>query len=556
LQLFIFEIDYWSFRKICGAFMKRDGLVPVPASPADVRAFIDQTRVRYEADLKAVRLLIDKLSQTDPRLRSVYKIYSRGDLQGIDELKSARKIRLKFNEWNKDKLHNQASLFDTPDVVGLTIVVPYPTGIDAVAGAIDDAVDKKLLNAVQMGVSDLGSTIKTRHGRGLDSKGYSACHYNLRIPGAGKRPIVEVQIKTLLHDAWGAKTHDLTYKPSGRIGEELLASFDLLGTNLANLDRQSDALRTSILRAAEVRERKRSAIQVAILAKMADDALQTVGDHEILINLKKLESEIMCMSPDAQPDECYRIYTKLVEVFDEGNSPSGVDVAASTLLSLLAAKTLRASDFDHAQDIIDFRVDEESDNQKKLTIQLEGVLTAFAGGNVPEAIDLCEDIAQNIDMMVSTSSVVIDPSRFLRQRISIYSNLAYFHADLVGSHEGDKRESSKAARTYLANAKTLYPDAKFPPDGLLASNQDIIEAVTSTNEQIAIEVFFAMDSEAYVGIQCAENEHELRTIKQRLEFLHSYEPDPIKYVARLAVDYHDYCARIRLGELESAKGLI
>ena len=263
----------------------------VPASPAEVSGFMERNRERYLAHLAEVLRQIEELRKADPRLRSIYKIYSRGDLQGLDELKSARKIRLKFNEWNQEQGATQASLFDVPDVVGLTIVVPYPSGIDAVAAAIDAAVDAKQPKSVRMGSSDPASTLVTRHGRGLASKGYSACHYNLRIPGAGKRPIVEVQIKTLLHDAWGAKTHDLTYKPSGRIEEELLVSFDLLGSSLANLYQQSDALRTSILRAAEVRERKRGVVQVAVLSMMADDAVGTVADPAIFAELKTIQAE-------------------------------------------------------------------------------------------------------------------------------------------------------------------------------------------------------------------------------------------------------------------------
>jgi ppGpp synthetase/RelA/SpoT-type nucleotidyltranferase len=425
--------------------MKKNGVTGVPASPADVRAFVNDCRSRFENDLKQVRSVLDDLHQTDPRLRTIYKIYSRGNHPGADELKSARKIRLKFNEWNGAKGHSEASLFDVPDIVGLTIVVSYPSGIDSVASAIDDAIDRRLLTAVAMGSSDPASTISTKHGRGINSKGYSACHYNLKIPGAGKRPIVELQIKTLLHDAWGAKTHDLTYKPSGKIGEELLESFDLLGANLAILDRQSDALKTSIVRSSEVRERKRTTIQVALLTAMAEGAVTKVAEPESRKTLEALQASIMAMTPDSRPGDCYVTYTQLCEIFQENAGPPGTGVASSTLLSLLAAKTQRAGDFDHAQDILDFRIDAEPDYQEKLKIRLDGVLTAYAAGDVPEAIDLIEEIAKDIEATGAAESAVVDSKLFLRQRISIYSNLAYFHADLVGSHEGDKRESGKVA---------------------------------------------------------------------------------------------------------------
>lgn len=529
------------------------GMAPVPASPADVRSFIERFRTKFQQDLQTTRDIVNRLRRTEPGLRSVYKIYSRGGVQGLDELKSSRKIRLKFNDYNADKGVTEASLFETPDVVGFTIVVPYPSGITAVADVIDRAIDRREIVNASSGGGDHGTGIKTRYGRAIGSKGYLACHYNVRVPGAGKaRPIVEIQIKTLLHDAWGAKTHDLTYKPSGRIGEELLTSFDLLGSNLANLDQQSDALRSSILRSAEVRDRKRRVVQLAILSSEAASSLQGVTDPDVRAELQSVYNQVVMMNADT-PDEVSAPASQvLLKIFDDGAGPAGTGVAASTLLCLLAASTRCAIYFEQAQDALDVREAATTDPVERFRVKMDGMLAPFAGGDVADAIDAAEDMHAEIETIKASGVMVSDAKRFDRMRLAVLSNLAYFHADIIGSDEGQKRNSLACSRSFMAQAVDMYAGIGFPSNGLNSSDAEIIAAVSDPDPLVAAEVFFALDNEAYVGIQCAVAEKELRDVRDRLWFLHDLTPPDATELARLAVDYHDYCARARLSELESA----
>ena len=528
-------------------------MAPVPASPADVRSFIEQFRPKFQKDLQTTRDIIDRLGRTEPGLRSVYKIYSRGGVQGLDELKSSRKIRLKFNDYNTDKGVSEASLFETPDVVGFTIVVPYPSGISAVADVIDRAIDRRELVNASSGGGDPGTGIRTRYGRAIGSKGYLACHYNVRVPGAGKaRPIVEIQIKTLLHDAWGAKTHDLTYKPSGRIGEELLTSFDLLGSNLANLDLQSDALRGSILRSAEVRDRKRRVVQHAILSSEAVSSLHGVTDPAVRAELQSIYDKVVTMDADTLDDTSAPASQDLLKIFDDGAGPAGTGVAASTLLCLLAASTRVGIYFEQAQDALDVREAATSDPVERFRVRLDGMLASFAGGNVADAIDAAEDMHAEIEAIKVSAAKVSDPQRFDRMRLAVLSNLAYFHADIIGSDEGQKRNSLVCSRSFMAQAVAMYAGIGFPANGLNSSDAVISAAVGDPDPMLAVEVFSALDNEAYVGIQCATDEAELRSVRDRLGFLHGLTPPGATELARLAVDYHDYCARARLSELESA----
>lgn len=530
---------------------KKKGVVPVPAGASDVRAFLEANRDRFKSDLDAVRKLIDDLRRDEPGMRSIYKIYSRGDVQGFDELKTARKVRLKFNEFNEERNVTEASLFDVPDIVGFTIVVPYPSGISAVAEALDRAIDAKRLKAIPMGKSeDVG--ISTKHGRAIGSKGYYACHYNVRTIGAGPaRPIIEIQIKTLLHDAWGAKTHDLTYKPSGRIGEELLTSFDLLGANLANLDQQSDALRTSIVRSSEVRERKRRAVQVALLGAIASSTVTIVLDADLRTSLTDLQSRIAALKEDARPEAGEQLSMDLLGIFDDGGGPAGSSLAASTLLCLLAAVTRRSVFFEQAQDTLDIRESAATDQIEKLQIKLNGMLAPFAGGDTAKAIEFGESMEEELAAIAASGAKLSDPGKFERMRLNVFSNLAYFHADIIGSHEGDKRGSAKCAKGYLAKSLALYAAVGLPAKGLDSDDKDIVDAISGAAPGVAEEVFFALDNEAYVRVQSAETEEGLRAVRKRLEFLHGLTPPAAADLARLAIDYHDYCARVRLGELET-----
>jgi len=55
-----------------------------------------------------------------------------------------------------------------------------------------------------------------------------------------------VQIKTMLHDAWAAKGHDLNYKPHGKTDKRLSRMMQLFGDALESIEVQSEVLRNLI----------------------------------------------------------------------------------------------------------------------------------------------------------------------------------------------------------------------------------------------------------------------------------------------------------------------
>lgn len=254
-------------------------------------------------------------------------------------------------------------------------------------------------------------------------------------------PICEIQIKTLLHDAWGAKTHDLTYKPSGKIGAELLTSFELLGNNLANLDQQSDALRQSILRNSAVRDAKRRHVQTCVLSMTTRKRIGSVTDPSTKSALVKHLDTILGMSDETPDGIAKQTAKKLSALYIKDPA------AVSASLCLLAAMVQRSPYIDKALESLAAREQDSADDLAALHIRFQGALAAFAVGDVPRAIDVAEACLG--DALRWRADGSHDASRLDNILLSICSDLAYYHADLVGSHEAEKRKSPKIAPSFI-----------------------------------------------------------------------------------------------------------
>lgn len=120
----------------------------------------------------------------------VYRVYGRAEKQSDHAIfKSRSKIATALTHM-EDPI--RARIEDVADVIGLTIVVNYPDQIAAVA----DLLIRKALK----------SRINAANPKQMKSGGYYATHINLTSDHQDHRyKKCEVQIKTVLHDAWGAR---------------------------------------------------------------------------------------------------------------------------------------------------------------------------------------------------------------------------------------------------------------------------------------------------------------------------------------------------------------
>jgi ppGpp synthetase/RelA/SpoT-type nucleotidyltranferase len=512
-------------------------LIGVPAKAAEVKAFLDGNRGWFLKDLHTVKELMSERRKTDQRLHSVYKIYSRGEKQDNDELKHPRRVRLKFNAYNGGK--SQASLFDVPDIVGFTIVVPYPLDINGICQVVDEMINDHTIK-IGAGSADGSSTdraksrIKSMHGRPIEDRGYFACHYNVSTVGVVPRPVCEIQIKTLLQDAWGAKSHDLTYKPQGQTDRDLIDSFNLLGDTLAKLDEQSDIIRSSIERKAKVRSGKRSKVQLETIRSAAWDAANTKELKTIFQDIENLKIDPLS---DKEP---YHLRDSLFGAFNDNRS------AACLLMCFLAAKSGRASIFQHAQETVAIWIQEAIDPLERLRARAIAGLTAFSADNGAEAIDHGEEAVRLIEATNSGDHT----ERFNQLATSIFTSLAYYHADQIGSHEGEMRGSARLAKEYLEKSLTFRRSLSLLPNGLESTDDEIKLALHEERVQNA--AFAILDNETFVLVQTADSEEELLRARDRLQIIYENAPSELKPMASLLFGYHEYCARTRLAEFESA----
>jgi ppGpp synthetase/RelA/SpoT-type nucleotidyltranferase len=477
----------------------------------------------------------------------IYKIYGRDDKQGGMLLKHPRKIRLKFNSFCQDRGLREGSLWTVPDIIGFTVVVVFPSDINAVCQIVDKLIqDKKLFNAsnepaaaeeqpAQDDSSKRRATalIETRYGRALIRDGYFACHYNVRRIGIDAfRPICEIQIKTVLHDAWGAKSHDLTYKPSGKISQELILNFNLLGDSLAKLDEQSDLVRRTIERTARVRDLKRRRVQETTIVAAARNLAK---DNE---TLRAIVEAIELGNEDAGS-----ICGKLTELFAEHKR------AVCTALSLLSVKTNSADYFQQTLEHIESWFESETTDFRKASSKSVAALSAYSVGDPGLAIEMGEVAVELIEL--ARKNDLDDDERLAVERTAnaIYSSMAYYHADRIGSHEGELGKSRAAAIDCMNKSLECRRSLNQLPLGL-DSPDDAIEAALRC-KTTGWSSFCALDNDAFVRIQTSTSEPALRAARERFEFVHKERAIEWMSMAGYLHDYHDYCARARLAELET-----
>jgi ppGpp synthetase/RelA/SpoT-type nucleotidyltranferase len=541
-----------------GVTMANDWMVvPVPAPPRLVQEFLKLELDLFLSTLKSVREQVSKAVQP----LGIYKIYGRDEKQGGAMLKDARKVRLKFNTYFEGHKQSTGSLWSIPDIVGFTVVVAYPSDINPVAAAIDTLVDgRRLVNAQGVeGASPDADTarekasdlIKTKHGRALTDKGYFACHYNLRLPGpAGMaradRPICEVQIKTVMHDAWGAKTHDLTYKPSGRTAQELIDSFNVLGDTLALIDRQSDLIRHSIERNARVREAKRRRLQQSVLTDAVLGGLVPETD-----DMSAVVREIAAFDPADSGEGVLADLAHRAEVF-YAEKPRPCCAA----LCLLALRSNNRAIRQTALDTLDVWLQDAKAPLDRVTALMMTGLAAYCFDDPTTAIEATEAA---LETAISADSVAdwASPIPVASIYANIYANLAYYHAVRVGSHEGTLGGSAHWAVAAAARVQDYVKGSGYPDDGLDAAPEAI--AIALKDDKAGATVFSILDTAAFVRIQTTDIEPDVVMVLTKLKELHRLVEEgdlgrnwPMGQTTRaLMIDYNDYCARMRLAELEA-----
>jgi len=220
----------------------------------EVKDFIETYKGQYRRLFAEVRSALNEIKTDNLALTDKIKeVYGRDKKQGGDELKSIPKIALKLADWRRKNPDAQPK--DIHDIVGLTVVLHYSDDIDPLVQIMIKALVQKKI------VPDVPNDKSANPSYHRDF-GYHATHLRLvSHHDAHKDLKIEVQFKTMLHDAWGAKTHDLTYKPKGIINPKIKRVMESIGDSLQAIEVQSESLRDMVFEQNIVdAERRRLAI--------------------------------------------------------------------------------------------------------------------------------------------------------------------------------------------------------------------------------------------------------------------------------------------------------
>lgn len=195
-----------------------------------IESYLNRRRKGYLALSQAV---LDACRQAEKASRGlVYRSYSRAEKQAGEEMKDAAKILEKIQppvtDRKLEKLH---------DIVGVTMVIYYPDTAAALFARV-----KSILEAQSIRPDWGPQTYPT-----AERPGYFATHSSFRASqGEHTNLLCELQIKTVLHDAWSAKMHDLTYKPAGPMNHRLGGLMAAVSSQIEGIEQQSLLIRDII----------------------------------------------------------------------------------------------------------------------------------------------------------------------------------------------------------------------------------------------------------------------------------------------------------------------
>lgn len=474
---------------------------------------------------------------------NAYKIYGREDKQGGNFFKDTRKIRLKFNDYWSKKGAGSGSIWATPDIVGFTIVVSYPSDISNVCSRIDELISRKRLFSVtpEAPIDSDGDTdeIATRFGRAFRSKGYFACHYNVlqNAISQEKSPICEIQIKTLLHDAWGAKTHDLTYKAASPIDPALSKGFEILGDSLAKLDQQSDLLKQSITSQHKLRWIKKN----RVLNEVSSNQLRIAFQHSDALRAE--EHAILSVNQRTGLDELAKLEAICIEEFRTGDKKW-----SSIALYFVGFRSGNRRILNNGREALATWENQTADEFAQAhVIGISGLMNYFANDQIG-AIDETNRAIELIEGL----SVPTEERRkraFYRRYHSLVSSIAYYYAEIIGSDIGDKNNARANAKTMLDKVMKIRRKTRFCPNSALVKPSTLKRAILNPDKNIAYSNFSSLDNELFTRIQLSEDLAELKLAYDSLKTLHKNPPTDFAE-AGVLFDFHDYCARIRLREIE------
>lgn len=467
--------------------------------PKPIVHFIERARV-IDARGRACIFHGKKISASRTCVKGIpiYAIYTRRDRQaGGEEFKAARKIKDKTNKMrtvgipDKNLPPNPNFPFQhVGDIIATTAVCLYPSDIDTVRDFIFSKAQESIL--------------QIHHHEPKEEGGYRAYHFvaGLTDPKyAGIR--CEVQLKTIVHDAWTAWTHDLTYKPKGPLHGDIKGHMKDLSEQLTIVERMSLRFRDSIQKVWDRESRRKETVRQGLLKEI----LLKPPQGERIEAYLHIAQDLVSNENTHRSGDVSRVVADIKRF--AGNAP---DLYSSQLLVYLAA--LRAQDdLDYvALEMIDEWVFRVEALERVKALNFKG-LALYGLNRIPEAIDVAEKVLQE------TESLSGGPFVLPRQ------NLAHYLAEMGGKPDSHGAEHARA----LADEAMTIAESK--------------NNVTHS----------LLDTVGFVKIVFGRDQSEIREGGQLCRRAYNDAPQDSKDATQGFLQLHEEIEQDRLRELEQAR---
>jgi hypothetical protein len=370
------------------------------------------------------------------------------------------------------------------DIIGATIAVVYPSDIKVVRQIIDEQICATKFKSHS---NTLATTEQAAFfGDAKQNGGYYAHHYQLEIDYNLMRPQLmnarcELQIKTVLHDAWGAKTHDLTYKRAGALDKRLTRQAEVLGDVLAGIDQQSELLRYIIEGRWALDDRKSKSAKGDLLKRTLEYGDPIRQDLYLGLRSKIITSEVALKNkPTQDPD-----LQSMISSLDEFSVERRYDHSICQLFCLLAHCVGTEGMGKLAVDRAKSWLYQSTSTLERLSAIRFLALANFSFGDKIEAVTQCDRAVREFRQHYHQLTEMTAEQKDIFE-METRNSLAYYLADLSESDAGQKMQAKERALNHLQEAMQIA-------ERLCTSEQKISERTRA----------MLMDTEGAVKIACA-----------------------------------------------------
>jgi len=445
---------------------------------AEVQKYLGNANRRrlYEEFQDVVKREILRNLDTPRHFSLVSEIFSRSDRSPDAPIKTDQKIALKLYKWSRglDK-KDRPKATEIHDIGGVTVVCNYPSDTDQISILFKSSFNSPYFSFSKVDFRDPAKT-----------NGYRAYHAVASGRGNYNGITCEVQIKTSLTMSWGAKTHDLTYKPMGEIDKRLNLYMEKLSNVALILDEQSEILKSLIFDAWEMDEERRDTARRQLIS-----GISTSDDSKVAKIASFISDNTMELSVSSLSDPLHDEALEKIRGCCSDPGPSK-DLCRAVVLYALCRKFGDRNDW--AIEQIDDWYDEiEGDSGEENGVLAFRSVACMALGEYEEAIETGREIVKRAKRLGEEERLVI-----AKANLAYFLSEAYFHRAFDEASGGGERITK----------------------GSDDCRDEALEIVRNLNLDIIMDAakkFRTLDTKGGVMITCSEWESDIRLGLEKCE---------------------------------------